>query len=203
MAHAEGMGDLITCDYIGHRKVRVVLTDQEAASVLAFAFAGRPQPSDVDDMPEIVRRRAGKVAMRKLLMAQERTRVRFWNHVHVGHVELAGLDRTHRPQLRQQKVYVTFTLEQAHALYTYGSGGKLRTSRRGPAPSSSDSGVLEIVDSALSKIRHAIDGMVHRYRKSTGHREWFWGGCKNPLNWLSEKILRNQLELERAEASPR
>jgi hypothetical protein len=192
-AGGEELGGLTTRDYIGHRKIRVVLTDQEAASLLAFAFAGRAEPDAGDDLPDVVRRRAAKVAMRKLLMSRERTRVRFWNQVHVGHVELAGLDKTHRPQLGRQKVHVTLTVEQVHALHTYGAAGRERFLEREPR-SHPDIGACDATEVSLEKLRHAIDGVVERHWKATGHREWFWGSCKNPLTWLVEKIARDTLE---------
>jgi hypothetical protein len=182
----------VECEYIGHRKVRVRMQDYEAASLLGFSFAGSPATEDVDELPGLVRRRVGKVAMRKLLVARERTRVRFWNRVHVGHVELTGLEARHRDHLGKERVEVSFTIEQAYALWLCGEAGRRRYLDLA-AGFNPDPAACQAAQRGLDRIWRGICAVIRKHRETRNTREWFWGSCKNPDAWLAEKIAREKI----------
>jgi hypothetical protein len=186
-------------EYVGHRKVRLVFSDLEALALTKFAIAGKQVAEPGEDLPSIVRGRASKVALRKTLVARERTRVRFWNRVHVGHVELAdaakdvtNLTTLHHPQLRREQVYVTYTVEQAYSIRRSGEQGLHEAQVMGVnvAP---DPVAAEAAASALSKLQRALDSLMRRHRKTKRTHPWFWSTCKDPLVWLSERIALEQL----------
>jgi hypothetical protein len=186
-------------EYVGHRKVRLVFSDLEALALTKFGIAGRQGAEPGEDLPGIVRRRASKVALRKTLMARERTRVRFWNRVHVGHVELTGapmdagnLTTLHHPQLRREQVYVTFTVEQAYAIRHCGEQGLHEAQVMG-VNVSPDPVAAEAAAAALEKLRRALDSLMRRHRKKRQTQPWFWSTCKDPLVWLSERLALEQL----------
>jgi hypothetical protein len=178
-------------EYIGHRKLRVSMTDSEAAALVGFAFAGRPDALD-GDLPGIMRRRGAKVALRKVLVARDRARVRFWDRVHAGSLGLAGLDASWGQLLAVERVYVSLTVEQAYALWSSGERGRQRSLdpacefHPGPEPA-------DAASRALQNLERRMAALIRRHRETRNTKEWFWGSCKDPLAWLPEKIALEKL----------
>lgn len=201
---AGGEFQQVECEYIGHRKVRVSMTDREAAGLLGIAFAGTPDHARGDDLPSLVRRRSARVGLRKLLVARDRARVRFWNRVHVGHVALQDLDPAYQARLGRERIHLSLTLEQAHAMWSYGESGRLRRPAL-PAQAAGQadgSEAHEAAERALEKIQNRIREAHQKHRETNTSKEWVWSSCNDPVTWLPEKIAREKLHPSPAECNP-